>query len=205
MNHRQMKSFGEIIRKEREKRNLFLRHVAAELDIDQALVSRFEKGERKPSKEQVLKFAKFFNLNKDELIIAWMSDKVAYDLQDEKLAGEILKVAEEKVTYQRMKQLDRKKIVKKIRQFLAKDGRIDKAWLFGSFVREDDGLHSDIDLMVEENKQIKFSYFDLADIQFHLEKLANRKVDIGFAHSLKESVASSIKKEAVLIYERSKR
>ena len=103
INHRQMKSFGEIIRKEREKRNLFLRHVAAELDIDQALVSRFEKGDRKPSKEQVLKFAEFFALDQEELLIAWLSDKVAYDLQDEDLAAKALKVAEKKIAYKSKK------------------------------------------------------------------------------------------------------
>lgn len=94
-----MKSFGEIIRKEREKRNLFLRHVAAELDIDQALVSRFEKGERKPSRELVLKFAEFFNLDKEKLIIAWLSDKVVCDLQNEEHASRVLKVAEKKIHY----------------------------------------------------------------------------------------------------------
>lgn len=94
-----MKSFGEIIREERIKRKLFLRHVSAEIDIDQALVSKFEKAERKPSKEQVKKFANFFNINEDHLIIAWLSDKVAYELQNEKHANKVLKVAEHKVKY----------------------------------------------------------------------------------------------------------
>ena len=45
-----MKSFGEIIREAREKKNYILRHVGAELDIDQAIISKFERGERKPTK-----------------------------------------------------------------------------------------------------------------------------------------------------------
>jgi len=94
-----MNSFGDIIRNAREEKGLFLRQTAAELDIDQAIISKFERNERKPTKEQVLKFAKFYKLDKDELLIAWLSDKVAYDLQDEKLAEKVLKVAEQKIKY----------------------------------------------------------------------------------------------------------
>jgi ribosome-binding protein aMBF1 (putative translation factor) len=94
-----MKSFGELIREEREKRGLFLRQVAAALEIDQAVISKFEKGDRKPSREQVLKFARYYKLNRDQLLVAWLSDKVVYELQNEKLAAEALKVAEEKINY----------------------------------------------------------------------------------------------------------
>ena len=94
-----MESFGEIIRKAREENNYILRHVGAELDIDQAIISKFERGERKPTKEQVLKFADFFGLNKNDLLIAWLSDKVVYDLENESLAEQALKVAEEKIQY----------------------------------------------------------------------------------------------------------
>lgn len=47
-----MKTFGEVIRSSRESKGLYLRQVAAAMDIDQALISKFEKGDRKPSKEQ---------------------------------------------------------------------------------------------------------------------------------------------------------
>jgi HTH-type transcriptional regulator, competence development regulator len=98
-----MKAFGEIIREERENKGLFLRQVAAALDIDQAVISKFEKGERKPSREQVIKFAKYYKLDKELLIVAWLSDKVVYELQDEKLANEALKAAEQKINYNKKK------------------------------------------------------------------------------------------------------
>ena len=47
-----METFGDIIKIEREKKGLLLRQVASALEIDQAIVSKFERGERKPSKEQ---------------------------------------------------------------------------------------------------------------------------------------------------------
>lgn len=98
-----MKSFGEIIKKAREDKKYILRQVGAELDIDQAIISKFERGERKPTKEQVLKFSTFFKLNKNELIVAWLSDKVVYDLENEDLAERVLKVAEEKIKYKTSK------------------------------------------------------------------------------------------------------
>ena len=94
-----MNSFGEYLRSRREQLGLPLRKVAAELDIDQAIISKFERNERKPTKEQVLKFAKFYKLDKETLLIEWLSDKVAYELQGENLAGKVLKAAEQKIKY----------------------------------------------------------------------------------------------------------
>ncbi len=97
--HCLMESFGDKIRIAREKNSLLLRQVAAELEIDQAIISKFERGGRKPTREQVLKFAKFYKINKDELLVAWLSDKITYEISDENLACEALKVAEEKIKY----------------------------------------------------------------------------------------------------------
>ena len=94
-----MKTFAEIIKTRREEQNLLLRQVSALTSIDQSIISKFEKGERKPTREQVLKFAEIYNLYENELIISWQSDKVAYDLMQENDAEEILKVAESKVKY----------------------------------------------------------------------------------------------------------
>jgi HTH-type transcriptional regulator, competence development regulator len=96
-----MNGFGEIIRKAREEHGLFLRQVAAEMQIDQAIISKFERGVRKTTKEQVLKFAEFYNLEPEVLLVAWLSDKIAYDLQDEYLADQVLKAAEQKIKYRK--------------------------------------------------------------------------------------------------------
>ena len=96
-----MSNFGNLIRIAREEKGLFLRQVAAELDIDQAIISKFERNERKPTKEQVIKFANFYKLDKETLLVEWLSDKVAYDLKDENLADKVLKLAEEKLKYKR--------------------------------------------------------------------------------------------------------
>ena len=69
------------------------------MDIDQAIISKIERHERKATRAQVLKFAEIYNLDVEELIVAWLSDKVAYDLIEERNAEQILKVAEKKVKF----------------------------------------------------------------------------------------------------------
>jgi transcriptional regulator with XRE-family HTH domain len=94
-----METFGDIIKNKRESKGLILRQVAYALDIDQAIVSKFERGERKPSKEQVEKFAEFYDLDKNKLITSWLSDQIANTILYEENIGEVLKVAEEKAIY----------------------------------------------------------------------------------------------------------
>jgi transcriptional regulator with XRE-family HTH domain len=94
-----METFGDIIRIAREKEGLILRQVASALDIDQAIISKFERGERKPSKEQVEKFADFYKLDKNKLITSWLSDQIANTILYEENIEEVLKVAEEKAKY----------------------------------------------------------------------------------------------------------
>lgn len=196
-----MESIGELLRRLRKEKGEPLRKVAAYLDVDQAVLSKIETGQRKATKEQVEKLAKYFGANKKELLVAWLSDKILYEITDEEWAEDALKAAEDKVAYRKFKKYDRNTIVRKIKQFLKKDGRIHKAWIFGSFARGDDRPGSDIDMMIEDIENGKFNYFDLADIQYKLEQILNRKVDIGFASSLREGVAETIQNEAKLIYE----
>ena len=98
-----MKSFGEIIKFKREEKGLFLRQVSALMELDQAIISKIERQERKASREQVVKFAKIYDLDPKELIVSWCSDKVAYELKEEENAELILKVAETKVKYLKKK------------------------------------------------------------------------------------------------------
>lgn len=92
-----MNSLGSLLREKRETKGLLLRQVAAALELDTALLSKFERDERKPNKEQVLAFAKFYNVNADELLLAWLSDKIANEIQNEDLAKQALKAADRKI------------------------------------------------------------------------------------------------------------
>lgn len=94
-----MDSLGSIIKRLREQQELPLRTVAAYLDIDQAVLSKIEHGHRKATREQVLQLAKYFKTSENELIVSWLSDKLAHEIQDEDLAKQALKAAEKKVDF----------------------------------------------------------------------------------------------------------
>jgi len=100
-----MDSLGETIRKRREDKELPLRIVAAYLDIDQAILSKIERGQRNASREQVIKLARFFKIDETDMLVSWLSDKLVYEVANEDVALKALKVAEEKVKYQKMKKL----------------------------------------------------------------------------------------------------
>ena len=105
-----MHTIGQKLRELREKENLLLRQVAAALELDTALLSKFERDERKPSKEQVIAFAKYYKVQPDEMMVALLSDKVISDIAEEDLASQVLKVAESKLEFlKREKKTSKKK------------------------------------------------------------------------------------------------
>ena len=195
-----MQKIGNLIRTLREKEGFPLRKVAAFLDIDQAILSKIERGQRKLSKEQVIKLADFFNYNKKEMMVTFLSDRIINEIGNEEYAKEALKVAEEKIEYQTFKLQDRNEIIEQIKNKLKLFSKVSNAWIYGSFAREDDSSGSDIDIAVKTDEG--FSYFDLAEIQYQLENELNRKIDIGFLDSIKPYILKNIEPDLKLIYER---
>jgi len=94
-----MQTIGKQIRKLRKDSGLPLRKVAASLDIDQSILSKIERGERNATKEQIIQIAQIFKVDKNELLINYFSDKVIYELINEEIAVDVLKVAEKKIKY----------------------------------------------------------------------------------------------------------
>lgn len=98
-----MKSLAETIRDLRSAKGLLLREVAAELSIDPSLLSRIEHGEKRPTRDQVILLAKILDCDADDLVLAYLSDRVVYELQGEKLALRAVQIAERKITYSKKK------------------------------------------------------------------------------------------------------
>jgi predicted nucleotidyltransferase/plasmid maintenance system antidote protein VapI len=195
-----MLSLGETIRKLREEKELPLRTVAAYLDIDQAILSKIERGLRKPNKDLVIKLATYFNVPEKELLLAFLADKILYEVADEEMGLEALQVAEERAAYLAFQKIDRNEILRKIQDDIGKFKQVEKAWIYGSFSRKEDGPKSDVDIAIQADES--FSYFDLVEIQHELEKSINRKVDVGFIDSFKPYILEHIKEDLRLIYER---
>ncbi len=89
----------ERLRQLREESELPLRKISAMIDIDVAILSKMERGERRLTKEVVLKLADIYKSNADDLLVLFLSDKIMYEIQDEDLGEKALKVAEKRVKY----------------------------------------------------------------------------------------------------------
>ena len=78
-----MKKVGEILREQREIKGLLLRQVAAELDLDQAILSKIERSERRATKEQVIALAGFYGLDEKQFLILFLSEKILSEYSKE--------------------------------------------------------------------------------------------------------------------------
>jgi HTH-type transcriptional regulator, competence development regulator len=94
-----METFNIIIKKARKKKKLLIRQAAAQLDIDPSLLSKFEKGDRRPTRELVEKISSIYNIDINQLLTEWLSDKIVYDTIGEDIAIKALQIAEKKIIY----------------------------------------------------------------------------------------------------------
>ena len=196
-----MNKFGERIRQLRLEKKLPLRTVSAHLDIDQAILSKIERDQRKAIREQVINFATYFDVPKEELLVLWLSDKLVDSIKDEDMGLIALQLAEEKVTYHKRIKPDRNQIITKISEALSSFAAIQKAWIFGSFARKEEQLESDIDILIDVPTNKTFTLFDIAGIQDQLQTLLSRRVDVVMLSAIKPPFKERIEKEMKLIYE----
>lgn len=95
-----MNSLGQKIRELREKKGVLLRQLAAFVEVDTALISKLERGERRATRDQVLKIAEFLQTQQNELIKLWLADKIVESIEGESNSIEVLKFV--------LKQLEKK-------------------------------------------------------------------------------------------------
>lgn len=88
---------GQKIRETREKQNLLLRQVAAHIEVDTALMSKAERGERNLNREQVIKLAQLLKASEDEFVSLWLCDKVIEAVSEDPLAEQGIKKALTKI------------------------------------------------------------------------------------------------------------
>lgn len=103
-----MNKFGQSIRKQREAKGLLLRQLASAIEVDTAMMSKIERGERNAKRHQVKILAGLLGLDTKQLLTFWLADKIYDVVRGEELAGEALKVAEEEVQYKVLSKTDNK-------------------------------------------------------------------------------------------------
>ncbi len=74
-----------LLKNAREQKSLKTREVANLLQIDQALISKFENGQRMPTRQQVEQLAELLEIEPELLIIAWLKEKIKHLISPESL------------------------------------------------------------------------------------------------------------------------
>ncbi len=90
---------GELIREKREQKGLLLREISNQIGIDTALLSKIERGERKPTKDQIIKLADILEIERGVIFTQYLSEKILYEIQNEDFGIEALKVAEQTIKF----------------------------------------------------------------------------------------------------------
>ena len=89
-----------LIKNAREQKGLKTREVSQLLGIDQALISKFESGTRKPTREQVVKLASLLEIDLETIMVAWLKEKILHEIGHDEFALKALLVAEKEIRYQ---------------------------------------------------------------------------------------------------------
>ena len=77
-----------------------------------------------------------------------------------------------------------------------------KAWLFGSFSRNEQRPDSDVDILVQYDRSQRIGLLKIAGMHIDLENLLGHKVDIVEDGTLRPWAVESVNKDKCLIYER---
>ena len=91
--------FGQKVKELRMSKGLLQRQLAASLEIDTAMLSKIERGERRAKRDQVVKLSKLLYVDADELLTVWLADQVYDIVKDEDIAEGALRVAERNLQY----------------------------------------------------------------------------------------------------------
>lgn len=103
-------TFGEYIHKLRSDSGLTLTKLAAALDIDQSTLSKIENGKRNVPVDVLPKLSSVFKLDLKKLEHEYFSEKIAEIIYLQEEPKLLLKVAEEKAKYMRIRNQEQGKL-----------------------------------------------------------------------------------------------
>jgi transcriptional regulator with XRE-family HTH domain len=92
-------TFGEYIRRLREERNLPLRKVAAQLDIDTSTLSKVERGDRPISVEYLKPLSEILLMDLKTIQVRYISHTILRDLGKLEFVMDGLKEAEKQIKH----------------------------------------------------------------------------------------------------------
>ena len=93
-----------------------------------------------------------------------------------------------------------KRQIKSIRKFFS-DKPVVRAYLFGSYVREEASVNSDIDILVDLDYSVPIG-LEFVNMALDLEDMLEKKVDLVSSRGISKYIVPYIEAEKKLIYER---
>lgn len=93
-----------------------------------------------------------------------------------------------------------KEQIQGITNILDRNGKVGKAWLFGSFARNEETPESDVDILFTFKEGKSFGYLELFGIVNQLEALLQRSVEFIKADALLPFAVESANHDKILIY-----
>ena len=145
-----MNSIGVVLKNIREEKGLQLQEVHNNTKIDLTLLSRIENGKRLPTKEQILQFANYYQIDQKKLLLNLLGDKVVYKIQEESFGQDALMVAEEIMTFGKPKSLfpeleTEKTINLESRRYIGNKTKLTN-WIMNTILEETNNIHSFLDI-----------------------------------------------------------
>lgn len=96
--------------------------------------------------------------------------------------------------------MDKQKIIEKVKNqlpYLKQKYHIKRVGIFGSIVRNDQKMDSDVDMLVEFTSPIGF--FDFIRLENFLADVLNRKVDLVTKKALKQPIKTEVLNETLYV------
>lgn len=98
--------FSDKIRQLRIDSGKMQKDLARAIGVDIAAYSRYEHGERRPKREQVLRLARLFKTDADELVAAWLADEAYSHIAHDKMAARAATLLNEVLTSPRAEEAE---------------------------------------------------------------------------------------------------
>ena len=124
-----------LLKNAREQKGLKTREVAQLLGIDQALISKFENGSRKPTKDQVIKLASLLGIDFETLMIAWLKEKIIFEIGQDEFALKAMNMVREELenSYVAIKKTLPKNLLSILGEIDTLKAKLDKFCQFDSY------------------------------------------------------------------------
>ena len=124
-----------LLKNAREQKGLKTREVAQLLGIDQALISKFENGSRKPTKDQIIKLASLLEIDFETLMVAWLKEKIIYEIGQDEFALKAMNMVREEMenSYVTVKKSISKNLLSILTEIDALKAKLDQFRQFDSY------------------------------------------------------------------------